>query len=64
MAGYIGIIIGFLIGFIVGQSLIFFLLKDTPKEEILNNKTLKLQYGLLNWAITILGAYLGWVLVS
>ncbi len=58
MTFYIAMIAGFFIGLVAGQGLIFVLLKDMPKEEILNNKKIKIHYGLLNWAIAFLGAYI------
>lgn len=63
MTLYIAMIGGFFIGLAAGQGLIFFLLKDTPKEEILKNKKLKIHYGLLNWAIAFLGAYIATLFV-
>ena len=43
MTFYIAMIAGFFIGLVAGQGLIFVLLKDMPKEEILNNKKIKIR---------------------
>ncbi|MEM7618528.1 MAG: hypothetical protein AAF244_03990, partial [Pseudomonadota bacterium] len=48
---------GFVCGFFVGQFLLLRLLKDRPTEELLNNKSLKWTYGVLNWIIAGIGAY-------
>lgn len=50
---------GGLFGFLAGQAIIFNLLKDTPAEEIRENKSLKLKYGLLNWAFVAIGVLIG-----
>lgn len=54
---YVVGIIGFVGGFLAGQLLLLRLLKDRPTDEILNNKTLKWTYGILNWIIAGVGAY-------
>lgn len=50
---------GGVLGFLFGQMIIFNLLKDTPAEEIKKNKRLKINYGLLNWAFAVAGAFIG-----
>lgn len=51
-------IIGFIVGFFTGQWMLLYMLKGRSNEEILNNKALKWQYGLMNWAMAALGAYI------
>ena len=50
-------IIGALGGFIMGQMILYFLLRHKSNEELLTDKSLKLKFGLLNWACAALGAY-------
>ena len=50
-------IFGFIGGFILGQGLLLYLLRQRPREELLNNKSLKLTYGLLNWVIAGIASY-------
>lgn len=50
MAWVVGII-GFILGFAAGQMILMRLLKDRTREELLNDKQLKLKYGLFNWLI-------------
>lgn len=50
-------VIGFISGFIAGQMLLLFLLRNVSKEDMLNDKYIKVKYGLLNWIIAILGSY-------
>lgn len=54
---YIMGIIGFIGGFAIGQMILFFLLRHKTKEELLNDKSLKWKFGLLNWALAIAGAW-------
>lgn len=54
---YVVGIIGFIGGFLAGQLLLLRLLKDRPTEDLLNNKSLKWTYGILNWIIAAIGAY-------
>jgi len=49
--------VGFIGGFFAGQMLLHFLLRHKTKEDLLNDKSLKWQYGILNWLIAILGCY-------
>lgn len=53
---YIAAGIGLCLGFGIGQVIIYMMLADTPKEELQENKKLKIQYGLINWAVALLGA--------
>lgn len=48
---------GFIGGFLCGQMVLYFLLRHKTRNELLNDKTLKLRYGLLNWLFAGLGAY-------
>lgn len=50
-------IVGFIGGFVLGQMILFFLLRHKTNEELLNDKYLKLKFGLLNWGCAALGAY-------
>ena len=50
--------IGLIFGFGMGQALLFFLLRDVPKEDLLEDETIKYKYGLLNWIVAVFGAYL------
>ncbi len=59
---YVYGIIGFTLGFSVGQVLLFHILRGVSKEEMLNNKSIQLKYGLLNWLIALLCGYGGIVL--
>ncbi len=49
--------IGFIGGFLAGQVLLAALLKNRTSEELLNDKSLRWKYGIINWAIAALGAY-------
>ncbi len=49
--------LGFIGGFALGLMLLYFLLRNVDKEDLLNDNYIKWKYGLLNWAIAILGAY-------
>lgn len=55
---YLIAVIGLIFGFVIGQSMIYFLLSDTPADVIKNDKDLKIKYGLLNWVIAIIFAWL------
>jgi ABC-type antimicrobial peptide transport system permease subunit len=47
--------IGFIISFIIGLIFNAFLLQGVTRERYLNDKRIRFRYGLLNWAIAILG---------
>lgn len=49
--------IGFVLGFIFGQFFLFFLLRNTSKEDLLNDRYLKLKYGTINWSLAFAGTY-------
>jgi len=54
---YVVGIIGFIGGFMIGQMVLYFLLRYKSKEDLLHDKFLKWQFGILNWLIAILGSY-------
>lgn len=54
---YVAGIVGFIGGFLVGQMALYFLLRHKSKEELLEDKSLKFKYGLLNWGFAALGSY-------
>lgn len=49
--------IGFIGGFIFGQMLLYFLLRHKSREQLLQDKSLKWKFGLLNWGAAIAGAW-------
>lgn len=54
-------ITGFICGFFAGQMLLLWLLRDYSKQEILElmkEPGQKFKYGMLNWAVAALGAFL------
>ncbi len=55
---YVAGIAGFIFGFFVGLMALSFLLRDTDKEDLLNDPYIKWKYGILNWIFAILGAYI------
>jgi hypothetical protein len=42
-------------GFILGQMVLYLILRNRPKDELLENKKLHWKYGTLNWLIAMLG---------
>jgi hypothetical protein len=46
---------GFALGFIAGMIANAYLLRDVPRAKYLNDKSMRLRYGSLNWAIALLG---------
>lgn len=48
--------IGFIAGFFLGQLILLRILKNVPREELLQNKSNHWKYGLLNWVIAIITA--------
>lgn len=52
-------VVGFVFGFMAGQGLLFFLLRNVSREDLLNDKYLKWKYGTINWGISFFGAYVG-----
>lgn len=54
---YVVGIIGFIAGFALGLRIIGYLLKDRSPEDLLGDKSLRMTYGLLAWAIAGLTAF-------
>lgn len=54
---YVFGIIGFVFGAIAGQMLLYVMLRHKSNEELLNDKTLKLKFGLLAWGCAAIGSY-------
>ncbi len=54
---YVAGVLGFLGGFALGLMLLYFLLRNVSKEDMLNDPYIKWKYGILNWIIAILGSY-------
>ncbi len=50
-------ILGLIAGFALGQVILLRLLKDKTRQELLTNKSLHWQYGLLNWLIAAITSY-------
>lgn len=48
--------LGFIGGFILGQMVLALLLRGKSREDLLNDKSLRWKYGLLNWLIALLAA--------
>lgn len=49
---------GFVLGFAVGQMVLMVLLQHRSNREILKDKSIHWSYGLFNWLIAGLGAWL------
>lgn len=50
-------IVGLFCGFAFGQMVLYFLLRHVPTKKLLEDKSLKMQYGLVCWGLAGLGAY-------
>lgn len=50
--------IGFIAGFIIGQMVLYFFLRNKTNRELVEDKSLKTKYGLLNWGLAILFSYI------
>lgn len=48
---YIVGIVGFIGGFALAMKLIAYLLKDRPREDLLEDRGLRFTYGLLAWGV-------------
>jgi len=46
---------GFAVGFVFGLFANLYLLRGTPKEKYLTDKSLRRRFGLLNWGVAFLG---------
>ena len=49
--------IGFILGFVAGQAILYFMLRNVSTEDLVEDKSLRLKYGLINWGVAIGGAY-------
>lgn len=56
---YVYGIVGFITGFVLGQALLMIWLKGYSNREIMTNRQIKYRYGLFNWGLAVLGAYVG-----
>ncbi|MCB1681161.1 MAG: hypothetical protein H6858_06770 [Rhodospirillales bacterium] len=56
MIYFIGVV-GFVGGFFLGQMVLYFMLRNVPREKLLNDPTIKWKYGILNWVIAVFGCY-------
>ncbi len=54
---YVAGILGLIAGFFIGLMVLSFLLRDTDKEDLLNDPYIRWKYGIINWIIAILGSY-------
>ena len=50
---------GFVIGFVLGMILNAYLLRNVPRDNYMKDSSLRMRYGLLNWAIAIIGMMIG-----
>ena len=49
--------VGFILGFIAGQMLLLRLLKDVPQKDLIEDKTIRWKYGILNWIVAGIASY-------
>ena len=56
MIYFVGIV-GFIGGFILGLMVLHFMLRHKGRDELLHDRGLKWQYGLLCWVVAGLSAY-------
>lgn len=54
---YVVGIVGFIAGFALGLRIIGYLLKDRSPQDLLEDKSLRMTYGLLAWGIAGLTAF-------
>ncbi len=50
--------IGFVFGFVLGQMALMVMLRQRSNREILKDKSIHWSYGLFNWLLAGLGAWL------
>jgi prolipoprotein diacylglyceryltransferase len=60
---YIFVFCGFMMGFGVGLGTLNVMLRYKSKEEIQNDNSLK-KYGVIAWALAILGGFIGYWIFS
>lgn len=62
MMVYLSAIAGFICGFFAGQAFLSVILRGYSRQEILEkmkgDRGWKFKYGLLNWAVSLAGAFL------
>ncbi len=54
---YVMGLIGFAGGFMFGQMVLYFLLRHRSTQDLLQDRALRLKYGIINWLCAGLGAY-------
>jgi divalent metal cation (Fe/Co/Zn/Cd) transporter len=54
---YVAGIIGFIGGFVLALQILGRLLKDRPREDLLQDKSLRFTYGLLAWGVAGFSAF-------
>ena len=54
---YVFGIFGFIFGAVAGFMLLYVLLRHKSNDELLNDKSLKLKFGILAWGCAAIGAY-------
>lgn len=54
MVYFIGFV-GLALGFALGQLLLAYLLKDYTKQQLLEDRDLRVKYGVINWFLALLG---------
>lgn len=52
---------GLIGGFMAGQLVLLFLLRHRSRKDLLEDRSLRWTYGLINWAVAAMGV---WVAVS
>jgi uncharacterized membrane protein AbrB (regulator of aidB expression) len=58
VVSYLVAFAGLVAGFVVGQIILAIILRKRSRQELLTNKDLQRRYGLLNWVIAGVGAYI------
>lgn len=56
---YVFGILGFFLGFACGQVALYHMLRGRSNREITTDSSIKWTYGLFNWALAALGAWVG-----
>ncbi|MGB4108119.1 MAG: hypothetical protein WBK55_10055 [Alphaproteobacteria bacterium] len=54
---YVMGLIGFAGGFMFGQMALYFLLRHRSTLDLLQDRNLRLKYGIINWLCAAMGAY-------
>lgn len=50
-------VIGLIGGFAIGQMVLYFLLRNVSREDLLSDPYIKWKYGTLNWVIAVVSCY-------